>query len=174
MNDDFDYDDDWTSGVEPDDPSEGGEVEEIDVIPPALKAKLRKLVEMREDRDAKKIAWQKAKDDTEALELEIFDIFERPDANGDPQIKGTLSVPLGEPYGVVKFRTRETYYAKIVDEDEVQQYYEKRAMMEEVSAPKFVMKHLNGDVREALENNQNPPPGLTYTVNRGMTITQEK
>jgi hypothetical protein len=173
--DDFEYiaDDEAEVAYLADDGDE--DVEEIEVVSPALKAKLRRLVELREDRDAKKVAWQAAKDETEELELEIFDIFERPDANGDPQIKGTLTVPLGEPYGTVKFRTRETHYAKIVDEDEVQQWYEQRAQIEEVSAPKFVMKRLNDDVRTALESPDGKlPDGLSYTTNRGMTITQEK
>ncbi len=164
--------DEYLDGIEAGEDDE--EVEEIDVIPPALKRKLRALVEKREKRDAAKIAWQAEKDECEALELEVFDIFERPGADGEPQIKGTLSVPLGEPYGTVKFRTRETHYAKIVDEEEVHQHYERRAMMEEVSAPKFVMRRLNDDVREALESDGDLPKGLSYTTQRGMTITLEK
>ncbi len=165
--------DEYLDGIEAGE-DDDEEVMEYDVISPALKKKLRNLVEKREKRDAAKLAWQKEKDECETLELEVFDIFERPGADGEPQIKGTLTVPLGEPYGDVKFRTRETHYAKIIDDEEVQKHYEKRAMMEEVSAPKFVMKRLNDDVREALESDVDLPKGLSYTTQRGMTITLEK
>jgi len=150
------------------------DVEDIEIISPALKDKLRSLVEARQKRDAAKTQWQKDKDDCEKIELEVFDMFEKPDANGDPQIKGTLKVPLGEPYGTVAFRTREQFFAKIIDEDEIHEWYENRARLEEVSHPKFVMKHLNNDLRTRLEQGEEPMPGTTYTTQRGMTITTQK
>src|SRR3954465_9303697 len=129
---------------------------------------LRRLLEARQELEAASAAEKAARKDHNEVELDVFERFEE---SGQ---MGTLKVDLGEPWGVVSFRTRETHYAKIIDQDEVQDYYEKRAMMEEVSAPKFVMKRLNGDVREAIELGQQPPPGLSYYTDRGVTVTRQK
>lgn len=132
------------------------------------KAKLRQLLEARQQYDEARAAEQAAKKAKDEIELEVFDRFE------DSGQMGTLKVDLGEPWGVVSFRTRETYFAQIVDQDEVQEFYEQRAMMDEVSAPKFVMKRLNEDVRQAIELGQPLPPGLSYYASRGMTVTRQK
>lgn len=132
------------------------------------KAMLRRLLEARQSHDEAKAAEVTAKKDLDEIEMDVWERFE---SSGQ---QGTLKVDLGEPWGVVSFRTRETYFARIIDQDEVQQWYEQRAMMDEVSSPKFVMKRLNEDVREALDLGQSPPPGLDYYANRGMTITRQK
>lgn len=165
------YDEHLLDGEEPS--------EDIEVVSPALKAKLRRLVEARAKHDIAKAAVKTAKEELDQIELEVFDIFEKVDGEGNPAIKGSLKVNLGEPYGWQSFRTRETHFAKIVDDEEAQEWYEQRAQLEEVSAPKFVMKRLSGDIRDALDQGLSPgdegwPKGLTYTTSRGMTITAQK
>lgn len=129
---------------------------------------LRRLLQARQDLEAATAAEKAARKEKDEVELDVFERFE------ETGQMGTLTVDLGEPWGVQSFRSRETHYAKIIDQDDVQEWYEGRAMMEEVSAPKFVMKRLNEDVRGALELGQSPPPGLSYTTNRGITVTAKK
>jgi hypothetical protein len=132
------------------------------------KAMLRRLLEARQAHDEAKMAEKAAKEAKDQIEQEVFDRFEE---SGQ---EGTLKVNLGEPWGTVAFRTRETFYARIIDPDEAADYYEQRAMMDEVSAPKFVMARLNEEVREAIDQGAKLPPGLDYYANRGMTVTRQK
>lgn len=132
------------------------------------KSSLRRLLEARELKETLETQLETAKSDLNEIELDVWESFE------EQGIEDTLKVDLGEPWGVVAFRTRETIYAKIVDEDEVMGYYVKKHRLEDVSQPKIVMKRLNEDVRGALETHQSLPPGTTYTTSRGMTITRQK
>ena len=133
------------------------------------KKMLRGLLEARQQHDEAKAAEQAAKGEKERIEAEVYERFD------DSGFTGTLKVDLGEPWGTVAFRQRETYYARIIDPDAAAEYYEQRAMMDEVSAPKFVMARLNEEVREALESSEGKiPPGLDYYANRGMTVTRQK
>jgi len=129
---------------------------------------LRSLLAARMKLDEAVAAEKAARKEKEEAELDVFERFE------ETGQMGTLKVDLGPPWGVQSFRSRETHYAQIVDQDDVQEHYEQRAMMEEVSAPKFVMKRLNEDVRQAIELGQKLPPGLSYYTNRGITITAQK
>lgn len=130
------------------------------------KALLRSLLEARQAEEDLKAAYDRAKAARSEVELDVYDRFE--------DVEGQIKVDLGEPWGVVAFRTRTTAYAKIVDPDALQKHYEDRAMIDEVSAPRFVKARLNEEVREALDAGQLPPPGLDYYFDRGMTITRQK
>jgi hypothetical protein len=138
------------------------------MVSEADKAMLRRLLEARQAHDEAKAAEKIAKQEKDEIEQEVFDRFEE---SGQ---EGTLKVNLGDPWGIVAFRTRETFYARIIDPDEAADYYEQRAMMDEVSAPKFVMARLNEEVREAIDQGAKLPPGLDYYANRGMTVTRQK
>lgn len=134
------------------------------------KALLRRLLEVRQAYDEAKAAEKAAKAEKDEMELAVFDRFEE---SGQ---EGTLKVNLGEPWGTVAFRTRETYYARIVDQDALQEWYENRSMIDEVSSPKFVMARLNEEVREYMDlgGDAKLPPGLDFYANRGMTVTRQK
>lgn len=140
------------------------------MVSDADKAMLRRLLEARQAYDEAKAAEKDAKQEKDEMEQEVFDRFEE---SGQ---EGTLKVNLGEPWGTVSFRTRETFYARIVDQDKLQEHYEQRAMIDEVSAPKFVMARLNEEVREIMDSGGTMPmiPGLDYYANRGMTVTRQK
>lgn len=131
---------------------------------------LRSLLEARAAHDEAKVAYDKAKQARDDVEQEVFDHFEE---NG---IMGTIKVDLGEPWGVVSFRTRETFYARIIDEDALVDHYEQRAMLDEVSAPRLVKRRLHAEVREILEagGRVKMPPGLDWYADRGMTVTRQK
>jgi hypothetical protein len=141
---------------------------EIQVIAPEAKAKFRRLREARVKRDEDKAAAKASEEAYRELEAEVYEELE--EAMGNK----TLPVDLGDPWGLVKFRTRETYYAKIIDPEKAGEYYEQRAMMDEVSAPKFVMARLNDEVRERMDLGQGMPPGIDFYPNRGVTITRQK
>lgn len=132
------------------------------------KFKLRRLMELRQDKDEKEAAAKAAAADFRAMEAEVFDALEESD------VQGTIKVNLGEPWGTVSFRTRETYFARIIDDEKALQYFEQRAMTDEISAPKFVKARLNEIVRDHREQGLEMPPGLDYYPQRGITITRQK
>lgn len=156
--------------VDPDD----DDGDELQVVPPEVVAMLRDFVEKRNERDNAKKKWVKAKDECETAELDVFDLFVAAGSDGEPRIKGQIKVNLGPPHGWVAFRTRETHFATVEDEDAAAEWYEQRAMSEEVTTIKFSMKRLHEDVRQAIEMGEDLPDGLAYYTRRGMTVTKQK
>jgi hypothetical protein len=125
-------------------------------------------MELRVARDEAKVAAENAEKEYREAEADAFEALE------DNPVQGTIKVDLGEPFGVVSFRTRETPFAPLIDSDAAVEYYERRAMLDEVSAPKFVMKRLNEEIRDCIEQGTSPPPGVDWYIRRGVTITRQK
>mgnify|MGYP001600762015 CR=1 FL=1 len=130
--------------------------------------KLRRLMEARDQRDADEIASKNSEREYREQEAAVYE------ALAEDNVRGSIKVDLGEPWGVVRFGARETFFARVIDEDRALEYYESRAMLEEVSKPKLVMRRLNDDVREAREQGLDVPPGLDWYARRGVTITRQK
>ena len=145
------------------------------MIDEAGKAKLRRLMEAREERDQAKAALESAEADYREAEAEMYESLEALKDPNDPNAKpGSVRVHLGEPWGTVTFRQRETYYGRIIDDEAAAEYFEQRAMMDEVSQPKFVQKRISEIVRDCIEQGVEPPPGVDYYARRGVTITRQK
>lgn len=138
------------------------------MIPEESKSALRRLMEVRQKRDEAKKALELAERDFRECESDVFESLE------DSDVKGTLKVDLGEPWGTVSFRTRETHFGNIFDEEAATEYFEQRAQIDEVSAPKFVKRRINEIVRDAVEQGADLPPGVDYYTQRGVTITRQK
>lgn len=139
------------------------------------KSKVRRLMETRERRDEAKKALELAEADFRDCEADVYEALESlRDPNDLTAKRSAIKIPLGDPWGTVSFCQRETYYGRIIDEDAALDYFESRAMIEEVSAPKFVKKRINELVRTAVEEGEQPPPGIDYYAARGVTITRQK
>lgn len=119
------------------------------------KSSLRRLMEVRTARDEAKRALEIAEAEFREKEQEIFDTMQ------EDGIKGTIKVELGEPWGEVAFRTRETVYGRIIDEDAATEHFKARGMLAELTAPKFAKKRLNELVRDAREQGMSLPPART-------------
>lgn len=138
------------------------------MIDQAAISALRRLMEARIERDEDAAKAKRSEATYREVEAEVYEQFE------DSGTVGTIKVDLGDPFGVVSFRTRETYFGKIVDEDAALEYYEQRAQIDEVTQPKFTMARINEEVRDRIEQGLSMPPGVTFTARRGMTITRQK
>jgi tRNA A58 N-methylase Trm61 len=138
------------------------------VISDDAKSKLRRLMETRQARDEAKKALEIAEENFRETESDVYEALD------EDAVVGTIKVDLGDPWGVVAFRNRETYFGRIIDEEAALAHFEQRAMVEEVSAPKFVKRRINEIVRDALEQDGKMPPGLDYYAQRGVTITRQK
>jgi hypothetical protein len=141
-------------------------MDDFQFISEEAKAKLRRLMELREAKDIASEAEKKAKEEYQDMELEVYEALEG--------VEGALKVPLGPPWGTVSFSTRTTTYSKILDEDELQEYLEKRALADEIVSTTFAKKRLNELVRQAEEAGDEMPPGLARYKSRGITIKRQK
>ncbi len=131
---------------------------------------LRRLMELRAAKDEAEIAAKNAKQAYQDAEDDLYDqLTEGP-------VDRLNNVDLGEPWGKVSFRTRETYHGRIIpgEEEKALAHYEQRAMIEEVTSPKFVMKRINEEVRDAVEAGTPLPPGVDFYARRGITVTRQK
>lgn len=133
-----------------------------------IAVKARRLFELREARDADK----KRADSSEAAfreaEQEFFMALE------NSPVKGTQKIDLGGDIGEVSFSPRETYFGRILDSDKAQDYFEARAMADEMFQPKIAKKRLNEFVRECLDNGTPLPDGVDFYATRGITISRQK
>lgn len=125
-------------------------------------------MEARQRRDESKKRAETDEKDYREIEADVYEALEK-----NP-IKGTLKVDLGEPFGVVSFLQRETPFGRVYDKDKALEHFELRAMVDELTEPKFVMKRINEIVRDCVEQGKQPPPGVDYYTRRGVTITRQK
>lgn len=133
-----------------------------------LASKLRRLVEVRERRDETKAAADIAEKEYRELEGELWDELD------ESPIKGAIKIDLGEPYGVITFQPRETYYGRVLDADAALEHFERTAQVEEFTQPKIVMSRVNELVRESLEQGKAIPDGLDFYAKRYVSISRQK
>lgn len=132
-------------------------------------SKLRRLMEARVKRDDDKKVAETSEKYYREIEDEVYHELE------ESGVVGTVKVDLGDPFGVVSFKTRETAYGRVIDDDAALEYFENRGMVDDVTAPKFKRKRVSEIVRELLEDGETEmPPGVDYYFNRGVTITRQK
>lgn len=130
-------------------------------------SKFRRLVELREDRDERKSAFERAEEEYRSYESELFAELE------ESPVKGSRRIDLGEPHGLVVFTPRETKFGRVVDLDKAIAHFEQRAMVEEMTRPKIEKRKLNEMVRELLEQGKPMPEGIDWYANRGITISKK-
>ncbi len=127
---------------------------------------LRRLMELRDDRDQATATLRRAEEAYRDAEADAYESLEG--------VEGAIKIALGDPWGTVAFHQRETYFARVIDPDKAHEHYVSQGMAEEVAQPKFRMKILNEDIRDRREQGQAPPPGVDWVPRRGVTITRQK
>lgn len=133
-----------------------------------LKATLRRLMELRDERDATKTAAEDAEKEYREKEAELWEELE------DSPVSGGIKLDIGEPYGVVSFAPVETHYGRVLDSEKAQEYFEQSAQVEEYTQPKIVGARINELARECLEEGKAMPPGLDWYARRYIRITRPK
>lgn len=133
-------------------------------------SQLRRHMELREKRDEAKAALAIAEKEFRDSEADLYERL------ADGPVTRLNNVDLGPPWGKVSFGARETIYGRIIPgkEDEAREYFEQRAMVDEVTQIKFKDKRLNEIAREYFENAEQMPPGIDWYARRGVTITRQK
>jgi hypothetical protein len=131
-------------------------------------ARFRRFMELREKRDADKLAAEKSEKEYRRAEQDLWDDLE------ESPIKGSLKVDLGYPYGVVTFGPQLRHYGRIIDIDAAMEYLEQRALVDEFTTPKISAARVNELVRTSLEAKQAPPDGFDFYSKRYVSITRQK
>ncbi len=134
----------------------------------SLKAKMLRFMELRVTRDTTKAAAESAEKDYREFEAEVWDEIE------ESPIEGTLKLNLGEPFGVVSFSLRETYFGRVLDKDAALEHFEQRAIVDEMTEPTISKKRVNEMVRDSIDLGKPLPPGVDFYANRGVTVTKQK
>ena len=133
-----------------------------------LAKKFRRLMELRETRDADKVAAERSEREYRELEAEVWEAYD------ESPLEGAIKLDLGGEYGVVTFQPKETYYGRIIDREKALEHFEQRAMIDEVTEPKPVMARIHEVVRDAIDQGQNLPPGLDFYAKRYIAISRRK
>lgn len=134
-----------------------------------LQQKGRRLVELRERRDQAKTALERAETDYREAEAELWEAFD------ESPVQGARKIDLGEPYGVVTLQAKETYYGRILDEDQALDFLNNNALTEEFTEPKIKKARINELVREYREANRDlSGTGLDFYAQRYVSISMPK
>lgn len=136
------------------------------MISDEAKAQLRRLMELRQKRDEDAVAAKASEKAYREAEADAYEALS--------PIKGALKIDLGEPFGIVAFHNRETYFARVINETKALEYYKKKHMTDDVTTSKFRMGVLNEEIRSRREQGLDPPPGIDWAPRRGVTITRQK
>jgi len=142
--------------------------DDITVIPDSAKALFRRLLEARERYEMLDTQTKEAKEERDQLTIEVHE------ALVESVGKSTLPVDLGPPYGRVKLLPTVTIYAKVYNEDALQDYLENSAQVEEYTRPELAKGRLNELARELDEKNQPFPPGMDFYKKRSVRVTVQK
>lgn len=140
----------------------------MSTIDPAFIEKLRRLMEAREKRDESKKQAEADEADYREIESEVHMELD------DGPLDRLNNIEIGPPWGKVSFHAKSTTYGQIIDSEAAQTHFEERAMVDEVSQPKFVMARINEIVRDADENDEPLPPGISSYKRRYVQITKQK
>ena len=138
------------------------------MLTPDQLSKLRRFLELRDARDTTKVAAEQAEEDYRHAEAELWDNLD------ESAVKGGIKVDLGEPWGVVRFSPRETFYGRVLDSDAALDYFEQTAQVDEFTKPKIVAARVNELVRERIESGQPMPDGIDWYARRFVAITRTK
>lgn len=136
------------------------------------KETFRRALELRDARDAAKAAYETAEKEWREKEAELWDVMTE---EGEIATKDAgMKVSLGEPYGTVTFSPRETHFGRILNLRAATEFFESRAMNDEMTELRISKARLNEYVRRVINGTEPMPPGVDYYTNKGITITRPK
>lgn len=130
-----------------------------------LASRVRRLVELRADRDRTKIAADNAKRDFESYQAAFFEEYEQ------SPLKGSIKVDIGGDHGTVQIVPRRTQFGRVLDRDAAERYFKERAKDKEFIKEDFRMGRLHELVRECIEQKKPLPEGIDFYTKEYFTIS---
>lgn len=128
-----------------------------------LRARVARLVELREAKDRAKLAATKATTEFEQYQAEFYDEYEK------SPLKGSISLDIGDR--TIQIVPRKTRYGRILDRDKAIEYFTKRNKLNEYTRDDFRMGRLHELVREHIEQKKPLPEGIDFYTKEFFTIT---
>lgn len=136
-----------------------------------LDTKARQLIDARKDAKAKETVADKAKAERDRIELELWDALRQEHGANI----STITMDLGEGYGVVQLQRRETITAEILNKDVAAESLEQLGLAPGMlGEPTIRKKPLNQHVKELKEAGQQPPDGIGIRSKKYITVTFKK
>lgn len=175
MNEEDVIKDPWEDYIEPEDREEGDEflddgTADLDLedSPLAsleeLRKRVRRLVELRTEKDEAETAAKRAKEEFDQYQAELLDEY-----NKSP-LKGSIKVEIDD--GVtVTLTPRSTKYGRVLDRDKAIEYFKSRNKLEEYTKDDFRMGRLHELVREHIEQKKSLPEGIDFYTKEYFTVT---
>lgn len=163
----------WVDDFDADGPQEETETEDDVILPAELdpkqpfKEKVRKLLELHADDEAKQAAAKASRKAFKAHELALHIEMEQA---GDESRK----VDLGQPWGTYTLTPNDTIRGRVLDDDAFQEYLENRAMVDETVTTKYRGRRINELADQLVRGGQELPPGFDFTRTRYITKTKAK
>lgn len=130
----------------------------------ALQERFAELVRLRIAKDTAKAAADRAKDEYDEYESDLWE-----EINESP-LKG--AIPLEIPgHGKVVFQKRETYRGRVLNEADLVEWARENDMLAEFTEPKISKARLNELVRERIEAREPLPPGADFYPTRYISMS---
>lgn len=154
-----DDEEDYTSdGMDVQEPSKLDSAEE-------LASRVRRLVELRAEKDETDAAAKRAKKEFEQYQEYFYEELSK------SPLKGSVKVDLGGDHGTVQITPMETYYGRVLDKDKALEYFNDRALTEEFLKTEISKARVNELVREHIEQKKPLPAGLDFYPKRYFRVT---
>src|SRR4051794_19567893 len=112
-----------------------------DILAP-FENRIKRLVELRDQRDEDKAAAANSEKAYRDAEAELVEDLE------ESGVKGSIKFDFGGEMGEVRIHANETFYGRIIDPDKALDYFENAGLIESHTEQKFVGRRLNELVRE--------------------------
>ena len=133
----------------------------------AYRERFRAFVLLREERDIKARAAEKAEADYREAEAELYQ------ALTDAGIRGRQTFDFGGDIGTVSFQTRSTKFGRIIDKDLAIKSLREEGLDDAVYETAIRKKRLNELVRDRLESHDDLPEGVDFYESKGITVSRK-
>jgi hypothetical protein len=130
-----------------------------------LASRVRRLVELRGERDKTKIAADNAKREFESYQAAFFEEYQ------NSPLKGSIKLDIGGDYGTVQVVPRSTKFGRVLDREKAVEWMREREKLDEYMKDDFRMGRLHELVREYMEQKKPLPPGIDFYSKEYFTIT---
>lgn len=133
-----------------------------------LEQKLRRFVDLRQERDIAKRRHDEAKSAYEQEQAALYDEIEQ--EVGD---LSSVTLDLGEGYGKINFQRRHRTYGRIFNADAAYEALDKEALTDELTKPGFDKAAVTDLVNERLQNHQELPDGIDWYTKAWINIARK-
>lgn len=128
-------------------------------------SRFRRLLELRDRRDASRVASEAAKVEHDEYEQELYAEL------ADSEFTGSVRLNFPE-WGEVVFTPRSTAYGRILDRAEAIRSFEDLSIDDVMVGAKVQQARLNEEIRHRLEQGDEMPKGVDFYENTGITVSR--